>query len=578
MRQGKKSERKAILSGVSRRAFVGGGLAGGAALLAGGWSSLLKAAPTAVRLPFGEGAAWFEASISQLQSLMAIGQLGSRELTQAYLQRIGDLNPIVGAVIQVNPNAVAIAAQLDNERRAGRVRGPLHGIPILLKDNVATADTMQTTAGSLALVNSRVPGDAPLVDRLRRAGAVILGKANLSEWANFRGFTPVDETGSFFLNGWSARGGFTRNAYLLGWDPSGSSSGSAVAAASNLCAAAVGTETDGSVVSPSGNNMVVGLKPSLGLVSQSGIIPIAASQDTAGPIGRSVTDVATLLGPMQSPFGDALGQPLPKDYTKFLDAGALAGARIGIDENLFYTYTDPAQAEVAWAAVEAMVDAGAELVSVDINDPLATFYDAEFTVLLCEFKDDVASYLAALGRTSMRTLADLIEFNCANCPQEMRYYGQEIFEISESTGGRADPAYADARALCLKYARDEGLEPAFSQQAVDAIVIPTAGWSTSHAAVAGYPNLSVPVGFDANDRPVGLCLIGGYLQEPRVLSLGYALEQLLQARRPPAYAGTPPAWTDAGICEALGVKPRGKSDLKEMGRRLGWYKGRGPKF
>jgi amidase len=563
--------------GLSRRAFLGAGAAGGAALLAGGWSSLLRAAPAALPA-YGEGAAWFEASISQLQSMMAAGGLSSRELTQAYLRRIGDLNPIVGAVIQTNPNAMAIAAQLDNERRAGRLRGPLHGIPVLLKDNVATADTMQTTAGSLALVNSRVPGDAPLVDRLRKAGAVILGKANLSEWANFRGFTPVDETGSFFLNGWSARGGFTRNAYLLGWDPSGSSSGSAVAAASNLCAVAVGSETDGSIVSPAGNNMIVGLKPSLGLVSQSGIIPIAHSQDTAGPMGRSVADVATLLGALQSPFGDALGKPLPEDYTKFLDAGALNGARIGIDENLFFTYTDPAQAEVAWAAVETMVAAGAELVTVDVNDPLATFYDAEFTVLLCEFKDDVAAYLAKLDRTSMRTLADLIEFNYAHCPQELRYFGQEIFEIAQSTGGVADPAYADARATCLKFARDEGLEPAFATQRVDAIAIPTAGWSSSHAAVAGYPNLSVPVGFDANDRPVGLCLVGGYLQEPKVLSLGYALEQLLQARRPPSFAGMPPGWADAGICAAIDVKPRGKSDLKDMGRRLGWYKGRGPKF
>lgn len=577
MRNASRFGRGRTIVGLSRREFLGAGAAGGAALLAGGWSSLLQAAAAALPA-HGEGAAWFEASISKLQAMMAAGQLSSRELTQAYMRRIGGLNPIVGAVIQTNPNAVAIAAQLDNERRAGRLRGPLHGIPVLLKDNVATADTMQTTAGSLALVNSRVPGDAPLVDRLRRAGAVILGKANLSEWANFRGFTPLDETESFFLNGWSARGGFTRNAYLLGWDPSGSSSGSAVATASNLCAAAVGSETDGSIVSPSGNNMVVGLKPSLGLISQSGIIPIAASQDTAGPIGRTVADVAALLGPMQSPFGDALGKPLPSDYTKFLDAGSLNGARIGIDENLFYTYTDPAQAEVAWAAVEAMVAAGAELVSVDVNDPLATFYDAEFTVLLCEFKDDVASYLAQLGNTSMRTLSDLVEFNLSQCAEEMKYYGQEIFEISDSTGGRADPAYADARAICLKYARDEGLEPAFSQQGVDAIAIPTAGWSSSHAAVAGYPNLSVPVGFDANERPVGLCLVGAYLKESKVLALGYALEQLLQARRPPSFAGTPPSWPDAGICEALGVKPRGRSDLEEMGRRLGWYKGRGPKF
>src|SRR5207248_3000356 len=238
---------------------------------------------------------WIEASIPQLQALMTSGQLSSRELTLGYLGRIATLNPLLGAVIQTNPNAVSIAARLDNERRAGKLRGPLHGIPVLLKDNISTDDQLQTTAGSLALVESRVPADAPIVARLRDAGAVILGKANLSEWANFRGFAP--------FNGWSARGGFTREPYLLSFDPCGSSSGSAVAPAANLCAAAVGTETDGSVVCPSGNNLVFGLKPTVGLVSQDGIIPIAHSQDTAGPMCRSVTDVAIMLGVMQSPFG-----------------------------------------------------------------------------------------------------------------------------------------------------------------------------------------------------------------------------------------------------------------------------------
>jgi amidase len=566
--------RHASRSGVSRRTFLGAGVAGGAAMLGGGWSWLEAASAKPPRIP-GAGAPWFEASIPTLQDLMASRQITSRELTQAYLQRIAGLNPSLGAVIETNPNAVAIAAQLDNERRAGRVRGPLHGIPVLVKDNVATAGPMQTTAGSLALVNSVVPGDAPLVARLRQAGAVVLGKANLSEWANFRANPPFNSDSGIYLNGWSARGGFTRNPYVLGWDPSGSSSGPAVAVAADLCAVAVGTETDGSIVSPSGNNLIVGLKPTVGLVSQGGIIPIAHSQDTAGPMGRSVTDVAVLLGAMQSPFGPVLGQPVPFDYTPFLDSDALQGVRIGVDAHMFYDYTDPLQASVAWDAVQAMVGAGATLVDVNINDPF-TFYDAEFWVLLCEFKDDVAAYLSGLRHTSMRTLADLIAFNASHCLEEMKYEGQEVFEFADSTGGMADPDYADARATCLKYAKDEGLDPALAE--VDAIVIPTNGWSSSHAAVAGYPNLSVPVGFDSLQRPVGLCLIGGFLEEPKLLGLGYALERLLDCRQAPEFTGTPPVWPDAGVCAALGVQPRGKSDIKGLGRHLGWYRGRGPKF
>jgi len=541
-------------TGVSRRVFLGTGVAGGAAMLAGGWASLVDAASVR-RLRFGgEGASWFEATIPHLQHLMRTGRLTSRELTLEYLRRIRSLNPILGAVIETNPNAVALAVHLDNERRKGWVRGPLHGIPIIVKDNIATRDNMQTTAGSLALVHSRVPADAVIVDRLRRAGAVILGKANLSEWANFRGFSPFMDGMS--LNGWSARGGFTHNPYVLGWDTSGSSSGSAVSAAANLCAAAVGTETDGSIVSPSGNNLVVGLKPSLGLVAQDGIIPIAHSQDTAGPMARTVTDVAVLLGALQSPFGDVLGKPVPSDYTRFLRRGALDGARIGVDPHMFYDYTDPIQATVAWQAVEAMQDLGATIVDpVDIGDPLAGFYDAEFTVLLYEFKVDVARYLAGLGHTSMRTLADLIEFDIAHCPQEMKYYGQEIFEISETTSGDlTDPVYLAARATSLEFARDEGLKAAIDDNHLDAIVIPSAGWSSSHAAVAGYPNLSLPVGFDSLQRPVGLCLIGDFLQEPKLISLAFDLEQEIKARRPPEFLGTPPVWPDAGICAALETK------------------------
>ena len=280
---------------ITRRRFVGGGLATGAAVMSGAFSPLsrLTAAPP-------QPPSFLEATIPQLQALMNSGRLTSRDLTAGYLARMASLNPLLGAVIETNPNAISIAVQRDRERRNGQVRGPLHGIPILVKDNIATADNMQTTAGSLALVNSKVPADAPIVRQLRAAGAVILGKTNLSEWANFRGFAP--------FNGWSARGGFTRNPYLLDFDPCGSSSGSAVAPAANLCAASVGTETDGSIVCPSGNNLVVGLKPSMGLLAQDGIIPIGHSQDTAGPMSRTVTDAAILLSVMQSPFGAAAGR------------------------------------------------------------------------------------------------------------------------------------------------------------------------------------------------------------------------------------------------------------------------------
>ncbi|HEV8422182.1 MAG TPA: amidase family protein, partial [Chthoniobacterales bacterium] len=296
---------------ITRRSFLATSLAGGAALLAGGLPSLLRAEDLSL-----------DVTILELQSWLASGTLTSTGLTEAYLQRIARLNPLLRAVIETNPDALEIAARMDAERSAGQLRGPLHGVPILVKDNLATADKMQTTAGSLALVGSTVPADAVVVQKLRDAGAIILGKANLSEWANFRGFAP--------FNGWSARGGFTREPYLLRFDPCGSSSGSAAAACAFLCAAAIGTETDGSIVCPSGNNLCVGIKPSIGLVSQDGIIPIAHSQDTAGPIARTVTDAAILLGIIQTPMDG-----VPPNYTPYLVRGALKGARIGIDRRYF---------------------------------------------------------------------------------------------------------------------------------------------------------------------------------------------------------------------------------------------------
>ncbi len=479
-------------------------------------------------------------------------------MTQAYLARIADLNPLLRAVIQTNPEALQIAAQRDAERRAGNMRGPLHGIPVLLKDNIATADGMETTAGSLALVGSRVPADAVVAARLRAAGAVILGKSNLSEWANFRGFAP--------FNGWSARGGFTRNPYRLDLDPCGSSSGSGVAPAANFCAAAVGTETDGSVLCPAGENHIVGLKPTLGLVSQKGIIPIAHSQDTAGPMARSVMDVAIMLNAMRSPFGEVAGEfsgqengnhdrgNLPADYTAFVRPGAMAGARIGVDIRWLSGALGPNDAGISAvfdSALSAMAHLGATVLKVDTGDPYA-YFDQELTVLLYEIKADMAAYLAPLRNTRMRSLADLIAFNKEHCREEMKYFGQEWFEMAEATSNLRDPAYLAARALCLQKTRAEGIDRVIALHHVDAIVAPTYSFATSPAAIAGYPSISVPFALTTAGRPAGVWMYSGFLREPKLLALAYALEQARPPRATPHFAGTvPPEPADAGLCGAL---------------------------
>ena len=535
-------------SGISRRTFLGAGIEGGAAFMSGGIGSLLNSTLAAAADP-----PWIESTIADLQGMMSSGALTSRALTLGYLDRIRALNPLLAAVIQTNPEAVGIAAQRDAERRAAFIRGPLHGIPILLKDNIATADTMQTTAGSLALVNSTVPSDAPIVARLRAAGAVILGKANLSEWANFRGFAP--------FNGWSARGGFTRDPYLLSFDPCGSSSGSAVAAAANLCAAAVGTETDGSVVCPSGNNLVVGIKPSLPLLSQDGIIPIGHSQDTAGPIARTVLDAAILLGVMQTP-----GIPgVPSTYTQFLQRGALAGKVIGVDTRYFTEDYggEPDLVAVAQQGIAAIAALGATIVEVDTGDSNA-YFDDEFTVLLSEFKVQIAEYLATLQHTPLQTLADLITFNIEHCPAEMKYFGQELFELADSTSGDLnDPVYVAARANSAGLAR--GGINAVLQSGVDAIVAPTYSFASTPAAVAGYPNISIPIGLTPEGKPAGLWMYAGFHQEAKLISFAYDLEQLVQPRRAAQFLGSvPPEPADAGICAALPAKPHvftGKAHL-----------------
>lgn len=542
----------------NRRSFLRLGAAAGIGMICHAAPQIGAALP-------GDRTQWIEATIPELQALITSGALTSRELTSIYLQRIEALNPLLHAVIETDPNAVAMAIQLDAERRAGRLRGPLHGIPILLKDNIATADNLQTTAGSLALVGSRVPGDAPIVRNLRAAGAIILGKANLSEWANFRGFAP--------FNGWSARGSFTRNPYVLDFDPCGSSSGSAVAAAAYLCTAALGTETDGSIVCPAGNNLVVGLKPTIGLISQDGIIPIAHSQDTAGPITRSVTDAATLLGVMQGPSFSATGRPVPADYTQFLRRGSLNGARIGVDQRYFqpfYGGQPDIVAVVNSVAIPALTSLGATVVPTDTGNPLL-FSDAEFTVLLYEFKVQIAQYLATLGNTDKRTLADLIAFNVANCPQEMKYYGQEIFELSQSTSGDlGDPAYVSARLLCLRLTRGGGIDRALAADNLDAIIAPSFSFASSVAAVAGYPNISVPVGLTPDGKPVGIWMYSTALTEPRLLAFAFDLEQALKARRVPRYlSSVPPLPPDAGICTVPRTTTRGQSGLIHSPYHLG---------
>src|SRR5437016_310527 len=549
------SDRTALDHGTTRRKFIGTTALGSAALLTGGLTSLLRQSASAIG-----GFDFIEATIPQLQAAMASGQLSSKDLVKGYLDRIHSLNPLLHSVIETNPNAISIAQHLDNERRRGTVRGPLHGIPILVKDNIATDDQMQTTAGSLAIYGNHVPADAVIIQQLRAAGAVILGKSNLGEWANFRD----DEAETYPLAvGWSARGGSTNNAYDLSYTSWGSSSGSANGAAANLCAAAIGTETDGSITGPSAVENIVGLKPTLGLVSQDGIIPIAHEQDTAGPMARSVTDVAILLGVLQSPFGEVIGHQLPSEYTQFLQPGALNGARIGRDVRFFdYSYYGSGipgdELTVAFAenALSVMESLGATVVDVDTGDVFAYTND-EFTALLYEFRAQIADYLATLTHTDMHTLADLIAFNDAHCTQEMPYYDQDVFLLSEQFPGYPnDPAYIAARTHARTAARS-GIDNVINS-GVDAIVAPHLTNSTG-PAVAGYPNLSIPVGIRDSGRPAGMLMYSTFLHEPQLIGFGYALEQALNVRQQPQFLGSIIPIPNGGFC--TGHQPQGKAHL-----------------
>src|SRR2546428_2279548 len=532
---------------ITRRSFLGTTAAGGAALLTGGLATLFK--ETSVG---GSSFPFVEATIPQLQAAMTNGQLTSRDLVLGYLKRIQSLNPTLHAVIETNPGAVSIAASLDNERKAGHVRGPLHGIPLLVKDNIATADNMQTTAGSLAIYGSQVPADAPLIQKLRAAGAIILGKANLGEWANFRD----DEVETYPLAvGWSARGGSTNNAYDLSYTSWGSSSGSGAGAAANLCAAAVGTETDGSITGPSAVENIFGLKPTLGLISQDGIVPISHQQDSAGPMARSVTDVAILLGIMQS---------AQTDYTPLLQRVALAGKRIGRDVRYFdYSYYgsgipgDEETVNFANDALDVMASLGATIVNTDTGDVFAYNGD-EFTALLYEFRAQIADYLQTLSKTNMRTLADLIAFNNAHCPQELVYYDQDVFLFAEQfVGYPNDPNYITARSNATNTAR-AGIDGAIADDHLDAIVAPHLTNSTG-PAVAGYPNFSMPVGIRSSGRPAGMLMYSTAFREAQLIAMAYDLEQELHARQQPQFLGAITPIPNGGFCSQR--QPQGKAHL-----------------
>jgi amidase len=548
---------------LTRRKFIGTTAIGSAALLTGGITSLFRPSVSAAT-----SFEFVEATIPELQAAMASGEVSSKDLVKGYLDRIQSLNPLLHAVIETNPNAISIAQHLDNERRRGQIRGPLHGIPILVKDNIATDDNMETTAGSLAILRSRVPADAVIIQRLREAGAVILGKANLGEWANFRGnliFYPLTV-------GWSARGGDTINAYDLSYTSWGSSSGSGNGAAANLCAAAIGTETDGSITGPSAVENIVGLKPTVGLVSQDGIIPIAHEQDTAGPMARSVTDVAILLGALQSPFGEVIGHQLPNDYTQFLQRGSLQGARIGRDVRFFdYSYFGsgiPGDEEtVAFAenALEVMESLGATIVDTDTGDVFAYTAD-EFTALLYEFRAQIAEYLATLTHTNLRTLADLIAFNNAHCEQELVFYGRAVFELSEQFPGYPnDPNYIAARTHARNTARS-GIDDALAADDLDAIVAPHLTNSTG-PAVSGYPNLSLPVGIRDNGRPAGMLIYSTFLHEPQLIGFGFDLEQELNVRRQPQFLGSVIPVPNANLCTGEARQPQVFTDRAQLPHR-----------
>lgn len=473
-----------------------------------------------------------EITISELQEKMNSGTLSSAEITQKYLDRIEQIDkngPQLRSVIEINPEALEIASRLDAERKSGKVRGPLHGIPVLIKDNIDTGDRMQTTAGSLALVGTPAPDDAVIISKLREAGAVLLGKTNLSEWANFRSTRSS--------SGWSGRGGQVRNPYSTDRSPCGSSSGTGVAVSANLCAIGIGTETDGSIVCPSGINGIVGIKPTLGLWSGDGIVPISHSQDTAGPMARSVSDAAILLGTLAEK---------PQDFTSELKSDGLKNARIGIASD-FFGFSKEVDQLMA-KAVQSLKDGGATVIENLKFENREEWGKLEWQVLISEFKTDLNTYLKTRMGLKVQSLADLIAFNQANAETELKWFGQEIFEDAEKTKGLDDPEYKMALAK-VKEMTQKGIEKLMDEHQLDALIAPTNGpsWtidlvngdhfgggSSDAVAIAGFPAVTVPAGF-VHGLPVGISFFGKAWSEPTLIKLAYSFEQSTKHRKAPGF-------------------------------------------
>ena len=523
---------------MKRRAFVASTVLGGTALTLGGFSSCSN--PSVQEGESSGNPADFELNeitVADLQAKMSSGEMTATRICAMYLDRIKKVDPLLKAVIELNPDALAIAQQMDKERKEGKLRGPLHGIPILIKDNIDTDDKMQTTAGSLALSGNIAPEDAPVVKKLREAGAVLLGKTNLSEWANFR-----SEMSS---SGWSGRGGQVSNPYSLDRSPCGSSSGTGAAVAANFCAIGIGTETNGSIVCPSGVNGIVGIKPTLGLWEGKGIVPIAHSQDTAGPMCRTVTDAALLLGALadekQAPEGYST------DFTLSMDASGLSGARIGIYREV--TGFHPQVDELFNQAVELMKTKGAILVDPVKFEGRRAMGEASYQVLLFEFKAGLNRYLSEHPAAPVKTLEDIIAFNEQNREKEMPWFGQDIFLLANKKEDLSSEEYLKALAESKQLAQKEGIDKVMAENNLDAVIAPTNGpaWtidrvngdhfsgsSSSYAAIAGYPNITVPMGY-VKGLPVGISFFGKAWSESVLLKIAFAFEQASKHRKAPSF-------------------------------------------